>query len=533
MESRPNEYDIFMLCHRNEEMQKASYGKKNVAKNISGNNDRYDKKRDEQLSFAYRLEDEREKYQDNDRTSLSSRTDCTAAQQELQKKSRYAEIKDENVSASKSAHEKYGARKEPASEQARHIVIDTLEQIAARFHINTDFTKQLHTLDFASPGNVFIEQFSEILVSLKGISELLGKAVCDNTALDIKGCVIEPAQAAALEQFLQNQIFRLEAAFQQCGIAAPVSSIVAEKMNTSLISDRAIPVASDPSTLTMPQSHQDQIFHAIVKTGQEKILEIIQRIAALAKEHDGVEQQVLSKTPDSELQFFNTGIMRRLLKIDSHEEKMPGNGENPDTAKHIASPLFSALSLPVKDGLSPTSGGDDIVSGLGNVTSLPQSTHTASDIRQQVPVLQKHGEEMVMRQITERLISASKNGVHEVRLLLKPETLGDIRMSIQVEGDVVVARFSVENQQVKQIIESNLQNLRDSLAEHNLEAGTLDVNIDQGSEKGWSSSSEFKKSRNSDNAGDGESVDTTVQSVLFKGHDTGRRYGLNTIEYFA
>ncbi len=89
-------------------------------------------------------------------------------------------------------------------------------------------------------------------------------------------------------------------------------------------------------------------------------------------------------------------------------------------------------------------------------------------------------EQMVMDQVSGKLADAAKEGVREITLVLKPELLGEVKLTIQLEGDLVAAKLQVESQQVKQIVESNLQTLRDALAEQNLRAGSLDVNVGNG-----------------------------------------------------
>jgi flagellar hook-length control protein FliK len=105
-------------------------------------------------------------------------------------------------------------------------------------------------------------------------------------------------------------------------------------------------------------------------------------------------------------------------------------------------------------------------------------------------------------------------------------------MTIQMDGDVVMARITVENQQVKQIIESNLQALRDSLEEQNLQAGAFDVNVNQGSQneerESLASGRDVRGVNNTDELGNEPSADH-----LTAGTETGRRFGSNTIEYFA
>ena len=123
--------------------------------------------------------------------------------------------------------------------------------------------------------------------------------------------------------------------------------------------------------------------------------------------------------------------------------------------------------------------------------------------------------------------------MHEIRLILRPESLGDVRMTIRMEGDVVMARIHVENQQVKQIIESNLQSLKDSLEEQNLQAGNFDVNVNQGSEKEMQDLAHLGRSAQSrDNAEEIMQQDRDDKTMNI-GTETGRRFGSNTIEYFA
>jgi flagellar hook-length control protein FliK len=138
--------------------------------------------------------------------------------------------------------------------------------------------------------------------------------------------------------------------------------------------------------------------------------------------------------------------------------------------------------------------------------------------------------------LTGRFSLALKNGAHEVRLQLKPETLGEIKMQIRIEGDVVAARINVESQQVRQIVESNMQSLKDALAEHNLQAGAFDVNVGKGfGDNGHSGAmqADAGNKRASGNGSADSSDESADQAEIAAGDETGRRFGKNTIEYFA
>ena len=110
-------------------------------------------------------------------------------------------------------------------------------------------------------------------------------------------------------------------------------------------------------------------------------------------------------------------------------------------------------------------------------------------------------------------------------------------MRIQVDGNVVTAHLQVANQQVQKIIEGNLQSLKDALSGQNLQMGSIDVQVR--AETGGSSDEQAADAEKSPalpslaqtgTAGDPEAAEASMQPL---GSDTGRRFGNNTVEFFA
>jgi flagellar hook-length control protein FliK len=66
-----------------------------------------------------------------------------------------------------------------------------------------------------------------------------------------------------------------------------------------------------------------------------------------------------------------------------------------------------------------------------------------------------------------------------MELSLKPDHLGKLKMKIAVEHQVVTAQFTVESEQVKHIIETNLVQLRKSLQEAGVQVENLTVTVGQ------------------------------------------------------
>lgn len=65
----------------------------------------------------------------------------------------------------------------------------------------------------------------------------------------------------------------------------------------------------------------------------------------------------------------------------------------------------------------------------------------------------------------------------ELKLMLKPESLGEVALRIATQNGIVTAMFVAENQRVKEIIESNFTQLRDALKEQGLEVSELSVSV--------------------------------------------------------
>lgn len=74
-------------------------------------------------------------------------------------------------------------------------------------------------------------------------------------------------------------------------------------------------------------------------------------------------------------------------------------------------------------------------------------------------------------------------GVNEINIELEPKFLGKMKMKIRMEENHVTARVNVETAEVKRIIETNLDKLRDSLHDSGVEIEKFDVHVKQESHR--------------------------------------------------
>lgn len=89
----------------------------------------------------------------------------------------------------------------------------------------------------------------------------------------------------------------------------------------------------------------------------------------------------------------------------------------------------------------------------------------------------------VIAQIMEKLKVSVKPDLSEVRILLRPEQLGEVSLKIATQNGIVTAQFIAESQKIKEIIESNFNQLRDMLSEQGVDIGALEVNVSNSDEE--------------------------------------------------
>lgn len=80
-------------------------------------------------------------------------------------------------------------------------------------------------------------------------------------------------------------------------------------------------------------------------------------------------------------------------------------------------------------------------------------------------------------QIVKKAELLLKQNSSEIKINLKPEFLGKMTIKIVVEEGIVTARFLTENHQVKHLLESNLNTLRQSLESQGIKVERTEVNV--------------------------------------------------------
>jgi flagellar hook-length control protein FliK len=115
-----------------------------------------------------------------------------------------------------------------------------------------------------------------------------------------------------------------------------------------------------------------------------------------------------------------------------------------------------------------------------NLTGRNGETEVVTKIHKDVPVSRNE----LFNQIIDKAKVITSGERSEMIMELKPESLGKLSLKVVTENGIVTAKFIAENQQVKEVIESNMQLLKDSLEKQGLSVQGFSVSVGQQSSSG-------------------------------------------------
>lgn len=87
-----------------------------------------------------------------------------------------------------------------------------------------------------------------------------------------------------------------------------------------------------------------------------------------------------------------------------------------------------------------------------------------------------------IEQIAEKMKFSIDNNKNQIRINLKPETLGELRMEIEVVNSVLTAKVMVDNEKTKELIQNNLFQLKDEIKNTGLEIKSFEVFVGSGND---------------------------------------------------
>lgn len=224
------------------------------------------------------------------------------------------------------------------------------------------------------------------------------------------------------------------------------------------------------------QSSQDDN-HGVVKTSRSELVELLSK-------HDRPLGVPSGESPMS----------RGFTKGDENPDRALApsiDGQRTNTAEHIFSDKVQSMmetdfKLPVDT--IPDSIVNPQIENLDNNKLLNENgllvtavkgtpVNTDSNNISTQPVYRYADQGNLIQYMSQQIIHASNVGTHTAKIRLRPAELGDLRLDISVADKNVKALIVVENEEIKKMVESSFNSLRDELKNQGLNVEQFSVEI--------------------------------------------------------
>lgn len=124
-----------------------------------------------------------------------------------------------------------------------------------------------------------------------------------------------------------------------------------------------------------------------------------------------------------------------------------------------------------------------------------------------------------LERIRSQIASQVRSGKTDLTIRLKPESLGSIKMSLSVHDGVMNAHLLVEKEEVKSLLQKDMNALRQTLSEQGIQAERIELTVSQPS----SSTSQQMEQQNRDEKQDGEMAEQEGDSGTDKDDEERER----------
>lgn len=190
----------------------------------------------------------------------------------------------------------------------------------------------------------------------------------------------------------------------------------------------------------------------------EEIKEPEKEIKIDTKEEDTTTEEIV---PDEKVE-----LEEETTKADKKSDHKERDGENKDVKRININEGMKHETIKADDGFE------------NEITKAEEIVHEARDLTDRF--LENVN---VVKQMVKGVELKVSETSSEMSIKLDPENLGKVNLKIVTDNGIVTAKFEAENQKVKEIIESNLSLLKESLENKGIQINGLEVNVGQNMNK--------------------------------------------------
>jgi flagellar hook-length control protein FliK len=164
-------------------------------------------------------------------------------------------------------------------------------------------------------------------------------------------------------------------------------------------------------------------------------------------------------------------------------QAQPGTRREAESAERGAAPAEGRESSPgFERVMTAREAGNATPGSAALLTSAAPTSLSGSGRAASTPVLSRQAlqERLVPEIVRQAGIILRDGGEGEIRLVLKPEHLGSMRIRLQLGESSLEGRIVVDNSNVKELLEANLEGLKSALRQEGWASANIDVTVSGG-----------------------------------------------------
>ncbi len=245
--------------------------------------------------------------------------------------------------------------------------------------------------------------------------------------------------------------------------------------------DSGVPKGTDKITenISLPPLSKDLTENAAKTNIPPRVLD-----QATQQSDAGVPKGTDKITENTSLPHLSKDHAENAAKTDIPSRISDQASEKGDVIKKDGAVKFNSSDGDLPDSRSvridSDKGNNGLQSSNGQSLDRVQGFHVPA---KETETSQKSFQTDTLKQIVDKAALNIKNGQTEIKIDLKPEILGHLRMQISIENHQVMLRMLTNAPLVREIIENNVNELKTALQNHGLEIDKFEVSVDRDSDQ--------------------------------------------------
>ncbi len=358
------------------------------------------------------------------------------------------------------------AIKELASVQNRSTGIETAELQVKTTELQVKTTElQVKTTELQVKTPELTALLERMLELLKTNGSMMDKAATSGFVQQLKGIITD--NKAKLETISKIPV--------ENNAAEPVKMKEGTSIDETVISHAAASGEIDKALAAQSQENNTELIaeSKITNEPAEKQKQEMKTEAPIVdiKPANPKAQPVAVEAADEVKTAIDSKVEK--VTVEGKESKKQDADADAETPKETAHEAPKAVNT-----TQPKPGNEELTAMKLNQAAVDNQVEA---VKNQVPApkLETVNKAEVINQIVKKAELIFTDTKQEMRMQLEPDNLGKLTLKLAVEKGLITAKFVAESYQVKQIIESNFNELKDMLQEKGLEVQNFSVSVRQ------------------------------------------------------